>query len=309
MTTQLVITRGNVASGKSTYATQWVEEFPLDRMRVERDMIREQMYDEFVLDYEREKTVTVVQRAMVEAGLRAGKSVIVSDTNLRSSNVRDWMKVAKKFNAEFVAVDMEVPLEECIRRNKARGDAGGRFVPEDVIRNFHDRYMRKGKFPPLPESISQSKPTLEVEPYVDDPTLPEIALVDLDGTLALNNGHRGFYEWHKVGADEPIESVIRVVSALRDSGVPLVFMSGRDAVCRPETTEWLERHGFVVDALHMRPAGSMEPDSKVKLDLFNEHIRGKYRVVAAFDDRLSIARLWHSLGLPLFRVGDPDADF
>lgn len=307
--TKLVILRGLPGSGKDTFALYWVKQDPLGRMRVNRDLIREQMYGEFVLGHEREQVVSHVQRAMVEAGLREGKSVIVSDTNLRAATVRDWKKVAKKFSAAVSVVDIDTPLDECIRRNKARGDAGGRYVPEHVIRDFHNRYMRKGKFPPVPELLPQDAGGLNIEPYVDDPTLPEVALVDLDGTLAHNNGHRGFFEWSKVGADEPIEAVIRVVSALRDSGVPLVFMSGRDIVCYDETKDWLERHGFVVDNLFMRPEGSQEKDSKVKLDLFNEHIRGKYRVVAVFDDRLSVARLWYSLGLPLFRVGDPDADF
>lgn len=29
----------------------------------------------------------------------------------------------------------------------------------------------------------------------------------------------------------------------------------------------------------------------------------------SLDDRLRVCRMWHSLGLPVFRVGDPDADF
>src|SRR5690606_11264335 len=93
---QLAITRGLPGSGKDTFAVQWVNEDPQKRIRVNRDMIREQMYGQFVLGDSREKTVTHVQNAMVEAGLREGKSVIVSDTNLRAATVKDWMKVAKK---------------------------------------------------------------------------------------------------------------------------------------------------------------------------------------------------------------------
>jgi len=305
---QLIITRGNVASGKSTYAVQWVNEDPTNRMRVERDMIREQMYGQFVLDYERENVVTHVQRAMVEAGLREGKSVIISDTNLRAATVKDWMKIAKKFSADFVVIDIDTPLEECIRRNQARSDAGGRYVPEQVIRDFHSRYMRKGKFPPVPTLDDER--SVGPEPYVDDPTLPEIALVDLDGTIAHNNGHRGFFEWDKVGNDSPIEAVINMVLRLDEAGVGIVFMSGRDEVCRSQTEDWIEQHlGFYPDHLYMRPEGNMEKDSIVKARLFDEHIRGKYRVVAVFDDRLQVARVWHQMGLPLFRVGDPDADF
>lgn len=304
---QLIVVRGLPGSGKDTYAVMWVNKDPQNRIRVNRDMIREQLYGQFVLDYKREDTVTHVQRAMVETGLREGKSVIISDTNLRASTVKDWMKVAKKFSAEVKVVDIDIPLEECIQRNIDRADAGGRYVPERVIRDFHDRYMRKGKFPAVP--VLEEESPVSPQPYVDDPTLPEIALVDLDGTLAHNNGHRGFFEWSKVGDDEPVEAVIKVVLRMEALGVTPIFMSGRDEVCRPETTDWLEQHGFTVDHLFMRPKGNMEKDAIVKGRLFDEHIRGKYRVVAVFDDRLSVARLWHQMGLPLFRVGDPDADF
>jgi len=305
---QLVTTRGLPGSGKDAFALEWVAYDPSNRLRVNRDMIREQMYGQFVLDHEREQVVTHVQRAMVEAGLREGKSVIVSDTNLRAATIRDWMKVARKYGADFTVHDIDTPLEECIRRNKARGEAGGRFVPERVIKDFYSRYMRKGKFPPLP--VLEDEPASGPQPYVDDPTLPEIALVDLDGTIAHNNGHRGFFEWHKVGDDSAIEAVVNMVLRLDEAGVGIVFMSGRDEVCRKETSEWIERHlGFYPKHLYMRPEGNMEKDSIIKARLFDEHIRGKYRVVAVFDDRLSVCRTWHAMGLPLFRVGDPDADF
>jgi len=43
--------------------------------------------------------------------------------------------------------------------------------------------------------------------------------------------------------------------------------------------------------------------------LYEKCIKGKFNVNAVFDDRLQVCRMWHELGLPLFRVGDPDADF
>ncbi len=59
----------------------------------------------------------------------------------------------------------------------------------------------------------------------------------------------------------------------------------------------------------MRKGDDTRPDAAVKEELYSQHIKGKYNVVAVFDDRLQVCRLWHKLGLPLFRVGDPDADF
>ena len=43
--------------------------------------------------------------------------------------------------------------------------------------------------------------------------------------------------------------------------------------------------------------------------IFDKEIKGKYNVVAIVDDRLSVSKMWHDRGLPLFRVGDPLSDF
>jgi hypothetical protein len=59
----------------------------------------------------------------------------------------------------------------------------------------------------------------------------------------------------------------------------------------------------------MRPEGSGDKDTVVKLAIFNEYIRDNYYVRGVFDDRLMVAKLWHEMGLPLFRVGDPEANF
>lgn len=68
-------------------------------------------------------------------------------------------------------------------------------------------------------------------------------------------------------------------------------------------------HDIPYDHLHMRQTDDKRSDYIIKHEIYNEHIRDKYNILAAFDDRLQVCRLWYELGLPLFRVGDPDADF
>lgn len=60
----------------------------------------------------------------------------------------------------------------------------------------------------------------------------------------------------------------------------------------------------------MRPKNDNRKDSVVKKEMFDKYIRDKYYIEAVFDDRLQVCQMWHNeIGLPLFRVGDPDADF
>lgn len=67
--------------------------------------------------------------------------------------------------------------------------------------------------------------------------------------------------------------------------VQLVIMPGRDEVCRPETTDWLARHGVLWDELHMRPTGDQLPDWMVKDTLVRDHIEGRFPIRYCLDDR------------------------
>jgi hypothetical protein len=87
------------------------------------------------------------------------------------------------------------------------------------------------------------------------------------------------------------------------------MFSGRDAICKPETEQWLKDNNVFYDELHMRKENDMRKDYIIKKELYEAVIKDKYNVVAVFDDRLQVCKLWYELGLPLFRVGDPESNF
>ena len=140
--------------------------------------------------------------------------------------------------------------------------------------------------------------------------LLEAIIVDIDGTVAIR-GDRSPYDWSKVGLDTPNNYVLNVIWTLKEaSKTNIVFLSGRDEICRQETIKWLNYQIHFDDyQLFMRAEGDMRKDSIVKEEIYNREIKDKYFVTAVFDDRLQVCRMWHKLGLPLFRVGDPDSNF
>lgn len=301
MTKELMLTRGIPGSGKSTLAALWVDEDPEWRARVNRDDLRFAMYGKYVLKRMQEDTVTVAQQAQVRALLTAGISVTVDDTNLRAQTVKEWLKIAAECGATVTHMDVETPLDVCVERNNARAAAGGRNVPEDVIRSFYTRYTRKGKFPAFPtldEKIDAWEPYVAPEVFV-----PAAYIVDIDGTLAQMTG-RGPFDWARVGEDEPIANVVETVKTLALSGRKIIFMSGRDEVSRKATEEWLREHmEIVVDSsnLFMRSEGDMRKDNIVKYELFDANVRGKYRVIGVIDDRLQVVKMWREIGLTVFQ--------
>lgn len=61
--------------------------------------------------------------------LRQNKDIVIVNTNYDKKNRKNWVKLAKEFDAELEAVVMRTSLEICLRRNSSRE----RKVPESVI--------------------------------------------------------------------------------------------------------------------------------------------------------------------------------
>lgn len=296
----LIITRGIPASGKTTWARSWVAFDPLRRTRINRDDMRRMMFGKAILDHHGEKKVTVAQQAAVEAALRAGISVIVDDTNLRLKYAKEWQTVARRVGADFDVKDFtDVALDVCIERDVARGALGERAVGEDVVRDYYQRYIRGG-VEPLPPFA-----TTALRQYEPDEGLAQAWLVDIDGTLARMSG-RGPFEWHRVGEDEIVEGVADIVHALAKDNHRIVLVSGRDAVCRSETEEWLARNGIKYDALFMRAEGDNRKDSIIKEEIFWRDITPRYWVLGVLDDRNQVVEMWRSLGLFCAQVAEGD---
>ncbi|MFC3501065.1 AAA family ATPase [Micromonospora krabiensis] len=295
---RLIATRGLPASGKTSFARTLQPSV----VRVNRDDLRRMLHGERLFTQWAEAQVTIAQRAQVEALLRARADVCVDDTNLRSRTLRDWAELAARHGAEFEVHDFtDVPLEECLRRDAARPEA--ERVGEAAIRRLHERYL-EGK--PLPLPVPQARAGRPARVRETSAGPPEIVLVDIDGTVALNVS-RSPYDMTRVAEDRPNEAVIAAVRAMHAAGYDVVFCSGRDASARADTVAWLERHVRVPYlALHLRALGDSRKDSVVKREIYEREIRDRFRVVGVFDDRMQVVRMWRSLGLTVFQVAEGD---
>ena len=146
-----------------------------------------------------------------------------------------------------------------------------------------------------------------------DKELPWCQIYDIDGTLAIR-GERGPYDWDRVGEDTVNETVAYLITSYLSScgEDDLLFVSGRKEVCKKLTQSWMYKHvRYMPDesSVFMRKNDDNRDDVIVKEGMYNEHIKGKYRVRLVVDDRPKVCRMWRSLGLPVFQVGDPDVEF
>src|SRR5690606_34263877 len=121
-------------------------------------------------------------------------------------------------------------------------------VPEKVIaRNFQKFTNKDGSLRRV--SLKPEEYVIDYK-YVSDVTKPTAVIIDVDGTLAHNDGHRSFYDYSKVLDDKPVRAVIDVTNGL-NAIHHTVVVSGRKAECREDTEEWLIMHGVQYDEFYM----------------------------------------------------------
>lgn len=280
---KVLFLKGLPGSGKSTYAKELVAKDPDTWVRVNKDSIRWMLHD-YKWSRGREKTVEAVQRSIAEQALERGQSVIVDNTHMSERHENIWKEIAKQYDAEFEVVGFfDTSVEECLKRDQARGVSNGCVGKDVIMRMFYQHMCNEP-----PEFIEGVPPAI---------------ICDIDGTLAIMK-NRGAFEWEKVGQDELNEAVRAVVLAMKEMGYNIILLSGRDAVCKDETWEWLSVNNIPFDELWMRPEGSMEPDTKVKREMYEKHVKGKYNVRFVLDDRPCMVRMWRKLGLFTFDCGN-----
>lgn len=297
---KLTIMRGISGSGKSTFAQN------LPGIKVSRDTLREAFFPMPVADYyradkdvlrERENTITRIQDATIESLLRAGKDVVVDNTNIEWKYVKALANIGYACGADVELKVVDVDVHTATARDLNRKMEGGRYVGHEVIFKQYRRFQgTKDK---------QLDPPHVVKPYHGTPGKPKAFLVDIDGTLA-HMTTRGPFDWKRVGEDHLDEIVAEIVKSLAaGSDYKVIIMSGRDSACRRETIKWLIWNGLGwYDELFMRAEGDMRKDNIVKAELFDKHVRDNFDVDFVLDDRDQVVRMWRQMGLTCLQVAE-----
>ncbi|CAM4519203.1 AAA family ATPase [Nocardia ninae] len=295
MTTELVITRGYPASGKTMFARQWVNARP-QRARVSRDDYRLMLFGkEGVLSLQEENQVTAVQRAAVSRLLADGYDVIEDGTNLRKRYARGWAEFAQRHGTTFRVEDITTPVDVCLEQNYERAFYGkGRYVDPDAIRKMAAKFPL-GTWPEI-----EALPSTVFEPYVAQLTKPLAIIWDIDGTLAHMTG-RSPYDYTRVSEDRVDDSVRHIANTMYPNHRN-ILVSGRSEDCRPETERWLDDKGVLHDELYMRKTGDNRDDAIVKYEIFRDSIAPYFNVIGVFDDRNRVVAMWRRLGLKTFQV-------
>jgi predicted kinase len=145
----LIITRGLPGAGKTFAALRWVAEDPEHRARVGSDQIAAMLHPHALdgdgVSYgpvyaQREQLVV---NAAIAALLKAGIDVVCDDPFLLPQYLDAVRELAGTCGADLVIWDLtDVSIDECIARDRQRGQTGGHTVGEHTIRAQHQLHRQ-----------------------------------------------------------------------------------------------------------------------------------------------------------------------
>lgn len=308
---ELILLAGMSGAGKTTYARYLVEKGEGRTISVSRDKLRETLfsYDEVnVLEHysnelfnKREKFLSFTLDEIITSSLIRGKNVVVDVTNLTDKYIEHY----RKFNVETSLLIFDCNKEQAIERVSRRN----RKVQVDVMHTQYNKIQSLKSLYHITEEEGDSLDFLpsdtkihyifnrfKEETIIQDPSLPEVVILDIDGTIA-QKGDRDIYDGSKVHLDSKIEWVDR----LRNRDIPTIICTGRDDEFREVTEKWLDDNGFKYEEIFFRKKGDQRPDWIVKEEFWREISTRRY-IVGCIDDRQNVVDRCRSLGLNVMQV-------
>ncbi len=293
MAKKLIMCIGLPGSGKSTWAKAQAELLDRATVIVNKDDIRAELeaLEGWKWSHEGEIRIISIRDTQIIVALMEGKNVISSDTNFGRKHKVRLEQLARENNATFeIKSFTDVPIDVCIERDAKR--EGKAKVGEAVIRSMAEKFL---KVPAV----------LEVKPYTrPDGDCMDAIICDLDGTLSLLNG-RSPYDATTCEKDL-VNHEIKVILEVfyRFMQWQIIYLSGREDKYRAQTERFLRDNHCPPGPLHMRTSGDFRKDCIVKSELFDNNVRGRYRVRFVLDDRNQVVEMWRKMGLVCLQVAD-----
>lgn len=282
---KLLLCCGVSGSGKSTYAKELVSqgwgEVNRDEWRFKLFTNGEKDWSKYKFTKEREKLVTEYCNSTFDGWVSLGANIVVSNTNLNQIDHNYWRAKAEEVGYDFEVKYFPILLEEALKRDQKRGALS---VGREVLFKQWQKWLEITNY----------------KRYVPDTSKPKVFIVDIDGTIALTNGRSHYDFSEKVTTDKLRQDVMEMIESFcytKDASI--ILLSGRDDICRQDTINWLNFWRVDYLELHMRKNGDNRSDRLIKEEIFWEHIEPRFNVLAAFDDRPRIVRLWKDIGIPL----------
>lgn len=289
---KLIIMRGLPGSGKSTWAKAWVNEDPINRIRLNWDDMRNMMGPYWIPERENTGVLKELREKFLKHMMERNWDIVCDNMNLNPKEIEFYENIVKEFNEDGHPYTIEfkdffIPVEECIRRDAMRANPIG----EKTIKSLFHKYM------PLIVG-SEHRKKIESQPtYRADK--PDCIIVDMDGTLAFNLSGRSFFDdIDMIKYDTPLLATVSILRAMKMTGTCNIFIvTGRSEKSREATEVWLAENNIPFDKVFMREEGDFSHSNDFKQKVYEDNIKNNYNVLFVLDDDTKCMKMYQDQGL------------
>ena len=286
---KMLVLQGVPASGKSTFARSLVLK-DKSYVIVSRDAIREARGEYWIPEHE--DYISDIEEFEIRSAIKHNLNPIIDASNLNPKTIAKWKNLAEELNVNIEFKLFEIDFATALERDSKRERSVGKKVLERFFRDYFPNQLKA--------YYTDDRLKEPFYPYNDEKE--DCIIVDLDGTVCLHNG-RSPYDLTRISEDIPNYPLVRFLQELI-CNKHIIFLSGREGTdqCRQDTINWLTENicssdfGYKWELL-MRDKNNFEPDEIIKERIFHKEIEPKYSVLAIFDDRDKVVKMWRSLGL------------
>ena len=145
--------------------------------------------------------------------------------------------------------------------------------------------------------------------------MKKAVIFDIDGVLAEKSPNRDYREYDKVNLDKPITQLFKILEYyIEIHNYKVILVTGRKELCRKLTEKWIvkffNKNSDLCEVsnfddfftLFMRADNDHRKAVILKKEIYDNHIKGSYDVVACFDDDPEICEIYKNEGLLVFEV-------
>lgn len=277
------------AAGKTSYARE-LAKVGTPYVIVNRDSIREGRGEYWIP--EQEDYISDMEEYAIRSAVKRNLIPIIDATNLNPKTIEKWENLAKELNCEIEYKKFYIPFKEALERDSKRErSVGKKVLIKFYTKYFYDEYVKEVGYDDRKIRKRNGK-----SPCI---------VCDLDGCLAIHSG-RLPYDWDKLKSDKFDPRLLDIIYKFHQSGVRLVFLTGRPQSTREETENWLNSKIRSDYDLIMRPTSDNRSGDIVKKELWEKYVEPYYNTLCVFEDSNKCVEMWRDLGLLTCQVANGD---